>query len=111
VIKFKDLESKETAKANAEWLEALGNGTKLVKPRFGVVVHRMPTDGLQLPERKKEAIERITEENDLTAKGYCVDRSAVPSNAPKTRLTQKEGNKSPVLRRESLAACADNRSS
>jgi hypothetical protein len=72
-IRFKDGESMATAKANTAWLQVLGNGTKLVKPRFGVVVHRMPTEGLQLPEHKKEAIEKITEENDLTAKGYCVD--------------------------------------
>jgi hypothetical protein len=54
-------------------LEALGNGTKLVKPRFGVVVHRMPTEDLQLPENKKEVITRIMEENDMTSKGYLVD--------------------------------------
>lgn len=33
----------------------------------------MPTEGLQLLEHKKDAIEKIMEENDLTAKGYCVD--------------------------------------
>jgi regulator of replication initiation timing len=45
VIGFKDQSSKETARVNAEWPEELGNGTKLVKPRFGVVVHRTPTEG------------------------------------------------------------------
>jgi hypothetical protein len=73
VIRFKDANSKEVAKANSEWLETLGNGTKLVKTRYGVVVHRMPTEGLDLPEGKKEAIERIIEENDLKAKGYGID--------------------------------------
>lgn len=43
-----------------------------MKPRFGVVVHRMPSEGLQLPENKGEAIARIMEENDMTAKGYSV---------------------------------------
>lgn len=72
VVRFKDRESKETAKTNTGWLAALGNGTKLVKPRFGVVVHRMPTEGLQLPENTEEAIARIMEETDMTAKGYTV---------------------------------------
>lgn len=72
VIRFKDRASKEAAKANKQWLEELGNGTKLVKPRFGVVVHRMPTEGFQLPEQK-DAIEKIMTENDLAAKGYGVD--------------------------------------
>lgn len=73
VVRFKDQESREKAKANTEWMEVLGNGTKLVKPHFGVVVHRMPTEGLQLPENKKEAISQIMEENDMTAKGYYID--------------------------------------
>ena len=46
VIRFNDLASKETAEQSTEWLEKLKDGTKLVKPRFGVVVHRMPTDRL-----------------------------------------------------------------
>jgi hypothetical protein len=40
VVRFKDPESTEAARTNAEWLNDLGNNTKLVKPRFGVVVHR-----------------------------------------------------------------------
>lgn len=83
VIRFKDATSKETAKENAEWLEELGNGTKLVKPRFGVVVHRMPTEALTLPERKKEAIERIMEENEMAANGYRVDDIAWLRNKDK----------------------------
>ena len=73
VIRFKDPASKDVAKQNTEWMEGLGNGTKLVKPRFGIVVHRMPTEGLQLPENKKEAIEKIMVENEMGAKGYCVE--------------------------------------
>jgi hypothetical protein len=65
VIRFKDEKSTETARINTEWLEVLGNGTKLVKPRFGVVAHRLPTDGVSLPGNKQEIINKITEENDL----------------------------------------------
>ncbi|KAI1828773.1 hypothetical protein CBS147337_10421 [Penicillium roqueforti] len=44
IIRFKNAESAEMARNNAEWLHKLGNNTKLVKPRFGVVVHRTPTE-------------------------------------------------------------------
>ncbi|KAJ5198848.1 hypothetical protein N7491_000585 [Penicillium cf. griseofulvum] len=44
VIRFKNAESAEMACNNAEWLHKLGNNTKLVKARFGVVVHRTPTE-------------------------------------------------------------------
>ena len=30
----------ETAKVNTKWLEGLGNGTKVVRLQFGVVIHR-----------------------------------------------------------------------
>lgn len=65
VIRFKDEQSFATAEASTEWLGKLGNDTKLVKPRFGVVVHRFPTDGIILPENKQDVIEQIMEENDL----------------------------------------------
>ena len=45
MIRSRDQESAETARANTEWLGELGNGTKPVKPRFGVEVHRTPTEG------------------------------------------------------------------
>ena len=48
VIRFKDTESAEAARNNAEWLHELGNNTKLVKARFGVVVHRTPTEDFDL---------------------------------------------------------------
>jgi hypothetical protein len=35
VIRFKNQQSTDTARANPEWLETLGNGIKLVKPRYG----------------------------------------------------------------------------
>jgi hypothetical protein len=73
VIRFKDHQSAETARTNTEWLEELGNGTKLIKPRFGVVVHRVPTVDFSIPGNEKDGIARIMEENDLAAKGYRVD--------------------------------------
>ncbi|KGO66960.1 Major facilitator superfamily domain, general substrate transporter [Penicillium italicum] len=43
IIRFKNTASAEMARANTEWLHKLGNNTRLVKPRFGFVVHRIPT--------------------------------------------------------------------
>ena len=65
VIRFKDPESAEAARNNTEWLNELGNNTKLVKPRFGVVVHRTPTENFDLENANAQAIEKIMEENDL----------------------------------------------
>ncbi|KAF4231528.1 hypothetical protein CNMCM8980_005232 [Aspergillus fumigatiaffinis] len=48
VIRFRDTQSAEKAQNNTEWLHELGNDTKLVKPRFGVVVHRTPTEDFDL---------------------------------------------------------------
>ncbi|KAJ5309321.1 uncharacterized protein N7443_001782 [Penicillium atrosanguineum] len=39
-----DATSAEVARNNKEWLNELGNDTRLVIPRFGMVVHRQPTD-------------------------------------------------------------------
>lgn len=50
ILRFKDQKSTEAARNNSEWLQELGNETKLVRPRFGVVVHRFPTAGINLPE-------------------------------------------------------------
>jgi hypothetical protein len=76
VIRFKDPESADIAKSNTQWLEELGNGTKLVRPRFGVVVHRTPTEEFLLPENEREGIAKIMEENELAAKGYQVNEIA-----------------------------------
>jgi hypothetical protein len=70
VIRFKDKRSATTARTNTEWLEKLGNGTKLVNPRFEIGVHRTPTEDFLLPKNKKQGINRIMEENDLAVKGY-----------------------------------------
>lgn len=70
VIRFKDPESAEAARTNTEWLNELGNNTKLVKPRFGVVVHCTPTEDFDLENANAEAIEKIIEENDLAGQGH-----------------------------------------
>jgi len=50
----------------------LGNSTKLAKSRFGIVVHRLPTEGILLPDNKQETINKIIEENDLATRGYHI---------------------------------------
>jgi hypothetical protein len=59
VIRFKDLESAEAARMNTEWLNKLGNNTKLVKSRFGVVVHRTPTEDFDLENANAEASRKL----------------------------------------------------
>ncbi|KAI3190991.1 hypothetical protein CBS147311_9628 [Penicillium roqueforti] len=44
IIRFKNTELAEIARRNTEWLHKLGNNTRLVKPQFGVVVYRTPTE-------------------------------------------------------------------
>lgn len=73
VIRFKDSVSAETARNNTEWLNELGNDTRLVKPRFGVVVHHVPTQGLDLERDKTAAIRKIMEENDLQERGFRIE--------------------------------------
>ncbi|KAF3389974.1 hypothetical protein DPV78_011727 [Talaromyces pinophilus] len=46
LIRFRDEDQADTARSNTKWLGELGNNTKLVQPRFGVVVHRTPTEEL-----------------------------------------------------------------
>jgi hypothetical protein len=72
VIRFRDAQSAETARNNTAWLEELGNETKLVKPRFGVVVHRVPTEDFALDREKQEGIEKIMGKNNLTEKGFQI---------------------------------------
>ena len=73
IVRFKDQKSTEAARNNSEWLQELGNETKLVKPRFGVVVHRFPTAGINLPEQKEQVVHKIMEENDWCDKGFVVE--------------------------------------
>ncbi|CEL10493.1 Putative Zinc knuckle domain protein [Aspergillus calidoustus] len=73
VIRFRDAQSAEMARSNTAWLEELGNETKLVKPRFGIVVHRVPTEDFDLEFNKKEGIEKILAENKLDEKGFEIE--------------------------------------
>jgi FtsZ-binding cell division protein ZapB len=73
VIRFRDAQSAETARSNTAWLEELGNETKLVKPRFGIVVHRVPTEDFDLDNDKKHGIQKMLEENNLTGKGFEIE--------------------------------------
>ncbi|KAI9035009.1 zinc knuckle domain protein [Aspergillus affinis] len=73
VIRFRDTQSAETARNSTEWLEELGNNTKVVKPRFGIVVHRVPTEDFELEGNKKQGIEKIMSENDLHDKKFRVE--------------------------------------
>ncbi|KAI9035201.1 cell division protein ZapB [Aspergillus affinis] len=66
VIRFQDAQSAETARSNTAWLEELGSDTKLVKPRFGIVVHRVPTEDFNLDREKTQGIRKILEENDTS---------------------------------------------
>jgi hypothetical protein len=76
VIRFKDAQSAEIARNSTQWLEELGNNTKLVKPRFGIVVHQTPTEDFNLEGNKKQGIIKIMEANDLAAKDYQVKNIA-----------------------------------
>ncbi|CAG7955307.1 unnamed protein product [Penicillium salamii] len=76
VIRFKDTESAELARNNTEWLNELGNNTKMVKPRFGIVVHRTPTEHFNLESANTQAIEKIMDENGLTGQGFQIEEVA-----------------------------------
>lgn len=76
VIRFKNQASAEMARNHTEWLNELGNNTKLVKPRFGVVVHRTPTEDFDLENANTKAIEKIIEKNHLEEKGLQIDEVA-----------------------------------
>jgi hypothetical protein len=73
IIRFKDPEAAETARNNTEWLQELGNETKLVKPRHGVVVHHLPIQGLDLERDKSRAIKEIIDENNITERGFRIE--------------------------------------
>ncbi|KAI9041460.1 uncharacterized protein KD926_006856 [Aspergillus affinis] len=70
IIRFRDAQSAETAQGNTEWLKELGNNTKVVKPRFGIVVHRVPAEDFKLDGNKKQEIEKIIAENDLLDRNF-----------------------------------------
>lgn len=76
VIRFKDTESAELARNNTEWLNERGNNTKMVKPRFGIVVHRTPTEHFDLESANTQAIEKIMDKNSLTGQGFQIEEVA-----------------------------------
>lgn len=84
VVRFKDPESAKTARNNTEWLDELGNSTKLVKPRFGIVVHRTLTEDFDLENSPSQAIEKIIDENDLAGRGYRIEEVAWLKRRDKT---------------------------
>jgi ribosomal protein L40E len=73
VIRFTNEKSAEIARESMGWRNNLGNGTKLVKPRYGVVIHRTPTEAIALPDGKDEGIKTIMEENNLASKGFQIE--------------------------------------
>ncbi|KAJ5865147.1 uncharacterized protein N7529_007063 [Penicillium soppii] len=73
VIRFKNQESANAARSNPEWLHELGNNTRLVKPRFGIVVHRTPTEFYDLENSNAHAIERIMADNDMADRGFGIE--------------------------------------
>ena len=73
LIRFPDSEMANTAKTHPEWLQKLGNTSKLVKPRFGVVAHRFPAAGINHDENKQQVIDKILEENDMATKDIKID--------------------------------------
>jgi hypothetical protein len=76
LIRFKDPESADAARNNTEWLNELGNNTKLVKPRFGVVVHRTPTEDFDLENANAQAVQKIMEDNDLAELNFQIEELA-----------------------------------
>jgi hypothetical protein len=76
IIRFKNAESAEMARDSTEWLHQLGNNTKLVKPRFGVVVHRTPTEEFNLESGAIQETEKIIEDNKLAEHGFQIEELA-----------------------------------
>jgi len=75
LIRFKDEKSKELAYKNDKWVHDLGTDTRVIKPRYGVVVHRTPTEEVQI-QQKVVAISKIASENDLLTKGHQIEEIA-----------------------------------
>lgn len=72
LIRFRTDRGKETADRNAEWVEKLGDDVKIIRPRYGVVVHLTPTEEVQI-DSKDHSIEKISQENDFTHLGYRIE--------------------------------------
>ncbi|KAI9045184.1 uncharacterized protein KD926_009598 [Aspergillus affinis] len=76
VIPIKDIESAEATRNNIEWLHELRNNMKLVKARFGVVVHWTLTEDLDLENANAQAIEKIMKDNDSNEQGPRIEKIA-----------------------------------
>jgi hypothetical protein len=76
IIRFKNAESAEMARSNTEWLHKLGNNTRLVKPRFGVIVHRTPTEEFDIETGTAQATEKIIADNDLADHSFHIEELA-----------------------------------
>jgi hypothetical protein len=76
IIRFKNTESAEIARRNTEWLHKLGNNTRLVKPRFGVVVYRTPTEEFDIETGVAQATEKIIAENDQADHSFHIEELA-----------------------------------
>lgn len=76
VIRFKYQVSANAAHSNPEWLNELGNNTRLVKPRFGIIVHQTPMEDFDLENANAQAIEKVMEENELTEQGFQIEEVA-----------------------------------
>ncbi|CAG8155241.1 unnamed protein product, partial [Penicillium salamii] len=76
LIRFKNVESAQVARNNTEWLHKLGNNTRLVKPRFSIVMHRTPTNEFDLETGTAQAAEKTVQENDLAEHGFHIEELA-----------------------------------
>lgn len=76
LIRFRNEDQADTARSNTEWLGELGNNTKLVRPRFGVVIHRTPTEELISLQDDDARIHKIMEENEMGLHGFRISQIA-----------------------------------
>ncbi|KAI2812362.1 hypothetical protein CBS115989_10532 [Aspergillus niger] len=105
VIRFKDPESAETARNNTEWLQELGHETRLVKPRYGVAVHHVPTQGLDLEKDKTGAIRKIAQENDLQERDFNRHHPAWGGNHVQSRFIEDASELINFFNTYSLRSC------
>lgn len=76
IIRFENVESAQVARNNTEWPQKLDKDTKLVKPRFGIVVQRTPTEEFDLETGTAQASEKTIQENDLAEHGFHIEELA-----------------------------------
>lgn len=71
MIRFRNEKSKDLASEHEEWLADLHPETKIDRPRYGIVVHRTPTDEVKLDD-KGDAMSKLSTENDFGSKGFRI---------------------------------------